>query len=418
MAKTLETYDVIVVGGGAAGMMAAATAAAQGKRVLLLEKNKRLGEKLRITGGGRCNITNAELDTNTLLSYFGAAAPYLHSAFSKFGVKDTFSFFEERGLSLVVEGRKRAFPNTHNAEDVYRVLEASMKRGKVQVRTGMSVTDIQEKRGRIQKVVCGDTEFMTSACILATGGVSHPETGSTGDGFSLLQRLGHAIVPPTPTIVPLRIKEKWVRDLSGTTLSDVKVTFYVEGTKKFSKKGDVLCTHFGISGPTILNVSGKVADLLHEGEVTARIDLFPDLDIGALDKKITAHFDANKNKLLKNTVGVFMSPGTGEVLLAQIPAVDPLKKVHSITKEERRALVDRVKALPMTVRGLMGFDRAVVADGGVPLTEIDMRTMHSKRYKNLFIIGDLLHITRPSGGYSLQLCWTTGYIAGKSAGSH
>ncbi len=415
MSKVVETYDVIVVGGGAAGMMAAGTAAARGKRVLVLEKNKRVGEKLRISGGGRCNITNAELDTNVLLSHFAEAAPFLHSAFSKFGVEDTFSFFESRGLPLVVEAHKRAFPNTQKAEDVCKVLETYMKRGKVQVRTGMSVTDIQEKRGRIQKVICGTQEFMTSACILATGGVSHPETGSTGDGFPILERLGHTIMPPTPTIVPLRIKEKWVHKLSGTTLSDVKITFYVGEQKKFAKRGNVLCTHFGVSGPTILNISGKVADILHEGEVTARIDLFPDFDIGALDKRLTEHFNAHKNKLLKNIVSEFMPPGTGEVLLGQMPGVDPEKKVHSVTKEERRIIVDTLKALPLTVRGLMGFDRAVVADGGVPLTEIDMRTMHSKRYKNLFVTGDLLHIARPSGGYSLQLCWTTGYVAGMHA---
>jgi predicted Rossmann fold flavoprotein len=195
----------------------------------------------------------------------------------------------------------------------------------------------------------------------------------------------------------------------------VKITFYVGKEKKFSKSGNILLAHFGLSGPLILNSAAQVADLLQEGTVTARIDLYPSLDIGTLDKKLTEHFDANKNKLLKNVVKEFTPAGTGDVLLTLVPSVDPEKKVHSITKEERRALVDMLKGLPVTIPGLMGLDRAVIADGGVPLTEMDMRTMRSKVCSNLFIIGDLLHINRPSGGYSLQLCWTEGYIAGKNA---
>lgn len=426
MEKTVETYDVIVVGGGAAGMMAAGTAAARGKKVLLLEKNKKLGEKLRISGGGRCNITNAETDEKVLLSHFGEAEQFLYSAFSQFGLKETVSFFETRGLPLKVEAHKRAFPVSESAEDVCETLRAYMARGKVQLRTGVGVTDVLAKRGRIQKVVAGHEEFMTSACILATGGVSHPETGSTGDGFAFLERLGHTVVPPTPTIVPLRTKEAWARALSGTSLQGVKITFFVNGTKKFSIKGAmhqgpcrgaVLFTHFGISGPLILNSAGKVADLLHEGVVTASIDTRPDKDLGILDKEITAVFDRNKNKLLKNIWKEIAPSGTAEALATLLPDVDFGKKVHSITKEERRRIAELLKALPLTIKGLMGFERAVVADGGVPLAEVDMRTMHSKLYKNLFITGDLLHITRPSGGYSLQLCWTSGYVAGKHVGS-
>jgi predicted Rossmann fold flavoprotein len=271
------------------------------------------------------------------------------------------------------------------------------------------------KDGKVEKVIASGGEYFADSYIVSTGGVSHPETGSTGDGFGWLKELGHTVQDPTPTIVPLKAKEKWLRDLSGTTLPSVKITFYVGKEKKFSKSGNILLAHFGLSGPLILNSAAQVADLLQEGTVTARIDLYPSLDIGTLDKKLTEHFDANKNKLLKNVVKEFTPAGTGDVLLTLVPSVDPEKKVHSITKEERRALVDMLKGLPVTIPGLMGLDRAVIADGGVPLTEMDMRTMRSKVCSNLFIIGDLLHINRPSGGYSLQLCWTEGYIAGKNA---
>ncbi|HYE23445.1 MAG TPA: aminoacetone oxidase family FAD-binding enzyme [Candidatus Paceibacterota bacterium] len=406
--------DVIVIGGGAAGLMAAGRAAERGKRVLLFEKNERLGKKLRITGGGRCNITNAEEDIKTLLKHYGSAEQFLYSPFSEFGMEDTFTFFESRGLPLMVEARKRAFPKSENAQDVVRTLAAYVERGKVDVRLGTPVRKVVVADGKIAKIVASGGEYVADSYIFATGGVSHPETGSTGDGFAWLRELGHSVEDPTPTIVPLKAKDAWIQALVGKTFPQAKITFYTKREKKFSATGNILLTHFGLSGPTILNSAGKVADLLHEGPVTATIDLFPTFNIGELDTKLREHFDANKNKLLKNVAPEFLPPGTTDGLLALVP-VDPEKKVHSVTKEERRALVDTFKALPVTISGLMGYDRAVVADGGVRLTEMDMRTMRSLRSPNLFVIGDLLHITRPSGGYSLQLCWTTGYIAGNSA---
>lgn len=408
-------FDVIVVGGGAAGLMAAGRAAKRGKRVLLFEKNDKPGRKLRISGGGRCNITNAEDDLKILLANYGSAEQFLYSPFTEFGVPETFSFFESKNLPLKVEARKRAFPVSESAPDVVRTLEAYVRKGNVEVRLGTPVRKITVADGKIRNVVASGGEYVADSYVFATGGVSHPETGSTGDGFAWLRELGHTVEEPTPTIVPLRVKDAWVRSLHGNTLPQAKITFYVGEEKKFSSTGDILLTHFGLSGPTILNSAGKVSDILHEGQVTAKIDLFPSFNIGELDKKFRAHLDANKNKLLRNVAHEFLPPGTVETLLPLVPSVDPEKKAHSVTKEERRALVDVFKALPMTISGLMGYDRAVVADGGVPLSEIDMRTMRSLRVPNLFVTGDLLHITRPSGGYSLQLCWTTGYIAGTNA---
>ncbi|MFA6503081.1 MAG: NAD(P)/FAD-dependent oxidoreductase [Candidatus Paceibacterota bacterium] len=413
--ESAQGYDVLVIGGGASGMMAAGRAAEAGKRVLLLEKNARLGAKLAITGGGRCNITNAESDERLLLSKYGAADKFLHSAFAEFGMRDTFSFFTSRGLPLKVEAGNRAFPASERASDVVAVLERYLAKGRVDVRTGVAVKKIVAADGRIEHVETSIGDFSAHSYILATGGMSHPETGSTGDGFLWLAHLGHTVVKPSPTIVPLKVKEGWAKKLSGVSLSDMKITFYVDGAKQFSKTGPLLFTHFGISGPTILNSAGKVSGLLPEGVVTAGIDLFPRLDHGALDTKLTEVFDANKNKLLRNVLKDFLPAGTTDALLSLVPTVDPETKVHSVTKEARRELVHLFKRVPLTITGLMGFDRAVVADGGLPLTEVDTRTMRSRLVENLYVTGDLLHIQRPSGGYSLQLCWTTGYVAGSHA---
>lgn len=410
-----KTYDVIVIGGGAAGMFAAGTAAARGRGVLLIEGNKRLGEKLRITGGGRCNITNAEPNVRTLLSHYGESEKYLHSAFAQFGVNDTFSFFESRGLPLKIEARARAFPVSERAADVVRVLESYLKEGAVTIMTNARGTHIEATDGRIMGVQVGAETYSATSYILATGGVSHPETGSTGDGFSWLRALKHSIHESTPTIVPLKVKEGWVKRLAGVSMPDAKITFYSNGAKKFSRTGSILFTHFGISGPVILNAAGAVADLLHDGDVSARIDLFPGMDLGVLDAHITNVFDTNKNRLLRNTLKYLVPPGAVETFLSLIPEVSPETKIHSVRREERRVLAELLKALPLTIDGLMGFERAVVADGGLDIAEVDMRTMRSTRYQNLYVVGDLLHITRPSGGYSLQLCWTTGYIAGHNA---
>ncbi len=410
-------YDLIVVGGGASGMMAAGRAAESGLRVLLLEKNRRLGEKLRISGGGRCNITNAEENTKLFLGKYGRAEKYLYSLFAQFGVRETFDFFEKRGLPLKVEAGKRAFPMSEKAEDVVNVLEKYLSQGKVTIQYQSPVTKVLASDTSIEALLCGDTRYEAKEYIFATGSVSHPETGSTGDGFRWLEKLGHTIALPTPTIVPLAVKEKWIKALMGVTLEEVKIHFFVQGQKQFSLVGNILCTHFGLSGPLILNAAHKVADLLHRGKVTAYIDTCPQVDLGTLERTLVKLFDDNKNKALKNILKEFIPKGTEKglsVVLAE--SVDLNKKVHSVTKEERKRIAHVLKALPVTVVGLMGFDRAVVADGGVEPNEIAWKTMRSKKVSNLLVTGDLLHINRPSGGYSLQLCWSTGYVAGTCAG--
>lgn len=411
MKNNSEIWDVVIIGGGASGMMAGAIAGSLGKSVLILDKNKSLGEKLKITGGGRCNITNAEEDVRVFLKNYGKAEQFLYSPFDKFGMKDTFKYFESKGLPLVVQARKRAFPNTENAHDVYKVLKNELDKYKVSIKTSCIVKGLIKENDSIKGVITNQGEFKANSYILSTGGMSHPETGSTGDGFKFLKDLGHNIKEPTPSIVPLEVSDAWVKMLAGVTLSFMKITFFLEDKKEFSKTGKVLFTHFGLSGPLILNSASKVSDLLQTGKVTALIDAFPDTNHGALNDRIVKIFDTNKNKMLSTIFKDIAPVGTAKAIEIILSDIDFKTKVHSITREERKKIVDTLKALPINITNLMGYDRAVVADGGVILSEVDTKTMRSKIYKNLYITGDLLNINRPSGGYGLQLCWTTGYVA-------
>lgn len=434
-----DHYDVIVIGGGASGMMAAGIAGQHGKRVLVLEKNKEMGAKLKITGGGRCNVTHAEFDVRKLLPFYKENEKFLYSAFSQFGVQDTFDFFENLGLPIVIQALNRAFPHTEKALDVFKVLEKFMQDHHVTVITNAPVTQIlhtpispsyqEGARGSFEEgeiitgVISNGKTYTANSFILATGGVSHPETGSTGDGFTWLRDLGHTIADPTPSIVPIAVSNSWIHALSGKSFDHVKITFFLTRnnvtTKSFAKTGRVLATHFGLSGPLILNSAQTIGDLLHEGEVTATINLFPGKDLGAVEKFILETFDAHKNKSFKNVfselVPAGMASGILPLVTERIPLLDIDTKVHSVTKESRKQLIKLLTELPVEVTGLMGLDRAVVADGGVPLDEIDTKTMRSKKISNLFITGDLLHVNRPTGGQSLQLCWTTGFVAGKHA---
>ena len=409
-----KRYDVIVIGGGASGMMAAGRAGERGKRVLLIEKNAGVGKKLDITGGGRCNITNAEFDKHAFLKNYGEAQQFLYSPLSAFGVQDTFDFFTKRGLPLIVEARKRAFPETQKATDVTQVMKKYLKDNDVDILTNATVQELRTEKGRIVEAVTSRGTYSADNFIISTGGVSHPETGSTGDGFKWLNALGHTVNPATPTIVPVKVRESWVKAQPGVTLANMKITFFCDGKKAFSKKGGLLFTHFGLSGPLILNSAGAVGQLLSEGDVTAAIDMFPDMDFAELEKSVLLAMDANKNKDFKNVLEKIVPNGMARAVSGLLALPEPSIKSHSVTKEERKRLVHILKGVPLTVTGLMGMDRAVISDGGVPLSEVDTRTMHSLVIPNLYLTGDILHINRPSGGYSLQMCWTTGYVAGNS----
>ncbi len=419
MSGLTDTYDVIIIGGGAAGLMAAAIAGLRGKQVLILEKNAVLGKKLSITGGGRCNILNAETDVRTLLQHYGTAAKFLHSPFAIFGMPAAWDFFTTHGLPLVVEAGKRAFPSSHNAADVVQCFLGIINDAGVTVQCGLSVEDLEHTAGRIIGVKTNRGRYTANSYIIATGGLSHPETGSTGDGLTWLSSLGHTIVRPNPSLVPLLVSDPWVHRAAGVALSHAKITFALVDPEAEEKPivatGKLLFTHFGLSGPAILNVAAKVQMLLTKGRVCAAIDVVPGRAVEELDADLMHVFFTHQNKALKNVLKHVVPVGMSTAVAGVLDRALLETPVHSVTREARQGLARRLKALPCTVTGTKGNDWAIVSDGGVPLTEIDTRTMRSHRYCNLHIIGDVLHISRPSGGYSLQLCWTTGAVAGSAA---
>lgn len=434
-------YDTIVIGGGASGIFASIFAARNG-RVLLVEKNENLGEKLKISGGGRCNIFNKEEDLKKLLANYGDSAKYLYSPFTKFGLFETEVFFKSLGIEVKVEDRKRAFPISERAVDVFVALQNEIVKRNVEVKTGCSVEKIIMTPPSLPLVRGGTTQivgvkiksdqkiYTAKKYILATGGYSHPETGSTGDGFKFLKslNLGLKIVEPTPSLVPVSVSDEWVKELSGKTVENIKLTFFVDNIKKKvlrphlaspykgeEKTNRILFTHFGLSGPTILNTSKDISDWLKEGELTLCIDLFPQKDEGELDKYILNNFEANKNKTFKNVLNEIYPGNILEEIFAREEQNKLLaKQVNDVRVEERKSLIQTLKNLRINITGLMGFDKAIIADGGVEPEEVDFANMSLKKIPNLFVTGDMLNIARPSGGFSLQLCWTTGFVAGSS----
>lgn len=420
MSKSLEdtTWDVIVIGGGPAGMMAAYTAKNQNKKlkVIIIEKNESLGKKLLITGGGRCNITNAEFDTRVLLSKYKEAEPFLFSPFSVFGVKDTLDFFHSRGLDTKVENEKRAFPITNKAESIWNLLVSNLKEVGVIVLSNSPVKKLVKDGNEITEVVLENGDSIKGKkFIIATGGTSRPETGSTGDGFKWLKNIGHKVIDNDASLVPIAIKDSWVKKLQGVTLKDIKLSLFQDGEKQRVEKGKVLFTHFGISGPTVLNMSKDTGELLKYGEVFIELDLLPKENYGTLNEKLQKLCKTDNKKMIKNSLGALIPKSLVEIVLEKANVEGEVFN-NSLTREGRISLVQTIKHLKMEVRELLGSDKAIVSSGGVSLEEIDFKTMRSRLFENLYVVGDVLNVDRPSGGYSLQLCWTTGYVAGFDAG--
>lgn len=407
-------WDVVVIGGGPAGMMAAGRAAERGAKVLLLEKNNGLGKKLLITGGGRCNVTNAEFDTRKFLSKFKHNDKFLFSAFSIWAVEETLDFFKKHGLDTKIENEKRVFPITDKAESVWQVMVDYIAENNVIVLPKAEVVELLNNGGKIDQVVLKNgTNIRSKSFILATGGKSHPETGSTGDGFLWLETLGHKVYEPKASLVPIALFDKWVKKLSGTTVPNVKISIYQNGNRQTQKIGKILFTHFGISGPTVINLSNEVGELLKYGAVEIRFDFFPNLDPGQLNQELQDLFKKDSNKKFKNSIGTLIPPNL-VLTISELAGIDSEKSNHSITREERIRLINILKSLPVEVKGLLGEEKAIVTSGGIELEEVDFKTMRSKLFENLYLVGDVLNIDRPSGGYSLQLCWTTGFVAGDS----
>ncbi len=417
MKENLEDvlWDVIVIGGGPSGMMTAGKAASLGKKVLLIEKNETLGKKLLITGGGRCNVTNAEKELRVLLSKFKDSDKFLFSAFSQFSNKDALDFFNSRGMETKVEAPGRVFPVSDSAQTVWNVLLEYLKTNNVTVVSKCTVIGLEKDGGKITAVILKDKrKIKAKSFVVSTGGKSRPETGSTGDGFIWLKELGHNVIESSASLVPISIEESWVKTLQGVTLQNAKVTVLQNEVKQETKKGKVLFTHFGLSGPTILNLSSEIGELLKYGEVFLSLDILPDLDNGQLNLKLQEVIAEKSNKKFKNILDSIL-PSAFAGVIVELSKIDGDKPSNSVTREERIHLVNLLKNLRVKVSGLLGVDKAIITSGGIALEEINFKTMSSKLFPNLYVTGDLLNIDRPSGGYSLQLCWTTGFVAGSNA---
>ncbi len=410
--KDAIQFDLIVVGGGPAGMMCAGRAAERGARVLLLEKNSMLGKKLSITGGGRCNVTNDISTVRELVARYGPGGKALFPAFSRFTPADAVNFFNERGLPTKVEAEGRVFPVSNDANDVVRVLGEYLRQGKVKVVLNAPVHKVVVYDDHV-RVMWSLGEWRAAAVAVATGGLAYPETGSTGEGFDWLARLGHKIIRPDASLVPLRVKEPWIVGLSGLSLQNVRASVVVGDKKIESKTGKLLFTHFGLSGPLILNMSRTVGEALKKNSVDVVLDLFPKDNLSALDAELLRLFSSNQNKKIKNVAALFFPPKIGSLAL-NAAGLDPEKFVNLVTRDERLRLVKFAKAMRLAVSGLMGLDDAIVSSGGVAPSEVDFRTMRSKIRPNVYILGDALNFNRPSGGFSLQICWATGYLAGEA----
>lgn len=410
-----KIWDVIVIGGGPAGMMAAGSAAQKGVEVILIEKNADLGRKLLITGGGRCNVTNSEFDNRKLLAKFKDNAKFLFSAFSEYAVKETLDFFHREGMPTKVENELRTFPVSNSAQSVWDVLVNNLKKHNVTILSNSPVIEIVKEEDTIVGVRLKNKKVIRAKnIIVATGGTSRPETGSTGDGYKWLKAIGHTVMEPTASLVPVAVKDAWVKKLAGVSLKDIKISLFQNDVLQEKVLGKILFTHVGVSGPTILNLSRSIGELLKYGPVVISVDLLPQFNYGELNLKLQEILSLNATKKFKNALSELV-PGALTSAIVEISKIDPDKNCNSVSREERLHLVKILKGLPIHADKLLGLDKAVISSGGVDLREVDFKTMQSRLYSNLYLIGDILNIDRPSGGYSLQLCWTTGFVAGNSA---
>ena len=399
--------------------MAAAAAAQNGCRVVLVEKNEKPGRKLFITGKGRCNLTNAckmeELFENVVTN-----PKFLYSAFYGFDNRRTMEWFEAAGCPLKTERGERVFPVSDHSSDVTGALVRQLKKQKVELRLGTAVTELVMAKEEAGSAVTGvrmadGTEEKADAVIVATGGLSYPLTGSTGDGYRLAEQAGHTVKPTFPALVPLVLQETWCRELQGLALKNVAVSFVQDGKKAFYEGfGEMLFTHFGVSGPLILSASSYYAGRKKKGDVKLHLDLKPALTAEQLDKRLLRDFEENKNKQFKNSLGGLF-PSKLIPVMVRLSGIDGDKKVHEITKAERQRFAGLIKDVEMTVAGTRDYAEAVITRGGVHIKEVNPSTMESKKAKGLYFAGEVLDVDALTGGFNLQIAWSTGDEAGISA---
>ena len=405
---------ILVVGGGAAGMMAAVTAARRGKNVLLLEKNEKLGKKLFITGKGRCNLTNSA-EVEELFNAVVSNPKFLYSSFYSFTNDQVIGFFEELGVKTKVERGGRVFPESDHSSDVIRALEQEMKRLGVRISLGTEVKEILTEDGRAKGVrLSSGRAIAADAVIVATGGISYPSTGSTGDGYRFARECGHKVTDLSPALVPMEVKEWYAKELMGLSLRNIGIRI-TDGKKKlYEEFGEMLFTHYGVTGPVILSASSIVGKKLKEHPLTLHIDLKPALTEEQLDKRVLREFEANHNRQFKNAVDSLF-PAKLKPVAIELSGIPEEKKVNEVTKEERLHFVRLIKDFSMTLTGLRGYHEAIITKGGVSVKEIDPGTMESKLVKGLYFAGEVLDLDAVTGGYNLQIAWSTGYLAGANA---
>lgn len=405
--------SVIVIGGGAAGMMAAYAAAERGHKVVLAEKNEKLGKKLFITGKGRCNVTNA-CGQDKLFENVVSNPKFLYSAFYDFDNQQVMELIRNAGCPLKVERGERVFPVSDHSSDVIAALERLLRKAGVEVRLRTTVSEVLVRDGQVTGVRTTDGRVLTAAAVvLATGGLSYPTTGSTGDGYRMAARIGHTVKECRPALVPMEISEPWFGLLQGLSLKNVTLTMCC-GTKKIWQGfGEMLFTHFGISGPLVLSASSFYHKCKKPEEVTVTIDLKPALTAEQLDKRLLRDFEQNLNKQLKNVIGS-LYPAKLTPVMIDLSGIDGDKKIHDITKQERERLAWITKNLQMHVSGLRDYTEAIITQGGIKVKEVNPSTMESKLVKGLYFAGEMLDLDAVTGGFNLQIAWSTGHLAGSS----
>lgn len=402
---------VIVIGGGPAGMMAAIKSAENGAQVTLFEKNNRLGKKLSITGKGRCNLTNTA-EISEVVKNIPGNGKFLYSALKNFTTTDTINFFESIGLKTKVERGGRVFPESDNAAEVIEVLTKKLAMLDVDIQLNSKVTEIISDGKKIRGVEVDKKFFDADKIILATGGASYPATGSTGDGFKFAKKLSHTVTEIFPALVPLEVEEDFVKDLQGLSLKNVRVTLNAENKKVREIFGEMLFTHFGVSGPIILTLSGEVAKLLHEKKfVELLINLKPALTPEQLDARILRDFEKFKHKSAKNSL-VELLPQKLIPIILDLSYIDEEKKVSDVTKKERQRLLEILRGLPLTITKTRPLSEAIVTSGGVSVKEINPKTMESKIISGLYIVGEVADVDGFTGGFNLQAAWAMGNAAG------
>ena len=422
---------VVVIGGGAAGMMAAIAAADNGARVTIYEKNEKLGKKVYITGKGRCNVTNAG-DMENLFANVMTNEKFLYSAFYTYDNRMVMDFLEKAGCPLKVERGDRVFPVSDHSSDVIAAFQRELRNRDVEIVLNCGVKEILwkvssacesageesasgKKDGPVMLGVLleNGTKIMADSVIVATGGISYASTGSTGDGYRFAENTGHKVTECKPSLVPFNIKESWCRDAMGVSLKNVSLRLVCGKKEIYNGFGEMLITHFGISGPLALSASSFYVSKA-KGETLVYIDLKPALDVQQLDKRVLRDFEEAKNKQFKNSLN-HLFPQKLIPVMIQLSGINPEKKVNEITKEERKSFVELIKNVPMTIAGVRDFKEAIITKGGVSVKEVNPSTMESKRLEGLFFAGEVLDLDALTGGYNLQIAWSTGYLAGVNA---